>query len=161
MEPTTMMIASGVMKGVGFLIQGIAAKNQAKLDEFNIGTESVMSKAQGLREGRLLLEQFENVYKSNIAFTLSKLNRKITPDLKAAFETDRDKVEDAVKDVDFMTYINGLGFKQEAAATRRKGKDALFAGLLGAGQTGLETYQDMEDTKRRTLLIKKLGNSKA
>tara|TARA_R100001510_G_C7652960_1_gene210966 strand:- start:747 stop:1232 length:486 start_codon:yes stop_codon:yes gene_type:complete len=161
MEPTTMMIASGVMKGVGFLIQGIAAKNQAKLDEFNIGTESVMSKAQGLREGRLLLEQFENVYKSNIAFTLSKLNRKISPDLKAAFETDRDKVEDAVKDVDFMTYINGLGFKQEAAATRRKGKDALFAGLLGAGQTGLETYQDFQDTKRQTLLIKKLGNSKA
>tara|TARA_R100000231_G_scaffold139466_1_gene120803 strand:- start:1841 stop:2326 length:486 start_codon:yes stop_codon:yes gene_type:complete len=159
MEPTTMMAISGAMKGVGFLIQGIAAKNQAKLDEFNIKTESVMAKAQGLREGRMLLEQFEDVYKSNIAFTLSKLNRKITPDLKAAFETDRDKVEDAVSDIDFMTYINALGYKQEAAATRRKGKEALFSGLLAMGQTGLETYQDYKDTERRTLLVKKLENA--
>ena len=158
MEPTTMMAISGGVKALGFLIQGISAKNENRLKAFNIGTESVMAKAQGLREGRMLLEQFEDVYKSNIAFTLTKLNRKITPDLKAAFETDRDKVEDAVKDVDFMTYINGLGYKQEMAATKRKGKEALFAGLLGAGQTGLETYQDYKDAERKSLLVKKLGN---
>ena len=145
MEPTTMMAISGGVKALGFLIQGISAKNENRLKAFNIGTESVMAKAQGLREGRMLLEQFEDVYKSNIAFTLTKLNRKIT----------------AVKDVDFMTYINGLGYKQEMAATRRKGKEALFAGLLGAGQTGLETYQDYKDAERKSLLVKKLGNPAA
>lgn len=157
MEPTTMMAISGATKALGFLIQGIAAKNQAKLDAFNVGTESVMAKAQGLREGRILLEQFESIMKSNLAYTMTKLNRKVTPDLKAAFETDRDKVEESIADIDFMTYINGLGYKQEALAKKRKGKEALIAGLLGAGQTGLETYQDYQDTKRTTLLIKKLG----
>ncbi len=157
MEPTTMMAISGATKALGFLIQGIAAKNQAKLDAFNVGTESVMAKAQGLREGRMLRDQFESIMKSNLAYTMTKLNRKVTPDLKAAFETDRDKVEESIADIDFMTYINGLGYKQEAAATKRKGKEALFAGLLGAGQTGLETYQDYQDTKRTTLLVKKLG----
>ena len=52
MDP--MMIA-GMAKGLGFFIQGVAAKNQAKLDAFNVETESVMAKAQGLREGRMLL----------------------------------------------------------------------------------------------------------
>ena len=160
MEPTTMMAISGAGKALGFLIQGIAAKNQAKLDAFNVGTESVMAKAQGLREGRMLREQFESIMKSNLAYAMTKLNRKITPDLKAAFETDRDKVEDAIEDIDFMTYINELGYRQEAAAKKRKGKEALFAGLLGAGQTGLETYQDYQDTKRKTLLVKKLGGPK-
>tara|TARA_R100000234_G_scaffold117991_1_gene97501 strand:+ start:1233 stop:1706 length:474 start_codon:yes stop_codon:yes gene_type:complete len=155
MEPTTMMAISGVMKGVGFLIQGIAAKNQARLDEFNTGTEAVMAKAQGLRESRLLIEQFEDIMKSNLAYTMTKLNRKITPDLKAAFETDRDKVEDAVSDVDFMTYINQLGYRQEAAAKKRKGKQALFASILQASQTGLETYSDYKDTKKTTLFKKK------
>ena len=155
MEPTTMMIASGVMKGVGLFIQGIAAKNQARLDEFNTGTESVIAKAQGLRESRMLIEQFEDIMKSNLAFTMTKLNRKITPDLKAAFETDRDKVEDSAADIDFMTYINQLGYRQEAAATRRKGKEALFASILEAGQTGLETYSDYKDTKKTTLFKKK------
>ena len=154
MEPTTMMIASGVMKGVCFLIQGIAAKNQARLDEFNTGTEAVMAKAQGLRESRLLIEQFEDIMKSNLAYTMTKLNRKITPDLKAAFETDRDKVEDAVSDVDFMTYINQLGYRQEAAATRRKGKEALFSSLLSMGQTGLETYSDSKDADKKYTLLK-------
>ena len=152
-----MMAISGATKALGFLIQGIAAKNQAKLDAFNVGTESVMAKAQGLREGRILLEQFESIMKSNLAYTMTKLNRKVTPDLKAAFETDRDKVEESIADIDFMTYINGLGYKQEALAKKEKGKEALIAGLLGAGQTGLETYQDYQDTKRTTLLIKKLG----
>ena len=155
MEPTTMMIASGVMKGVGFLIQGIAAKNQARLDEFNTGTEAVMAKAQGLRESRLLIEQFEDIMKSNLAYTMTKLNRKITPDLKAAFETDRDKVEESAADIDFMTYINQLGYKQEAAAKKRKGKQALFASILQASQTGLETYSDYKDTKKTTLFKKK------
>jgi len=155
MEPTTMMAISGAGKALGFFIRGISAKNQAKLDEFNIGTESVMAKAQGLRESRLLIEQFEDIMKSNLAFTLTKLNRKITPDLKAAFETDRDKVEESAADIDFMTYINQLGYRQEAAAKKRKGKEALFASILQASQTGLETYSDYKDTKKTTLFKKK------
>lgn len=158
MEPTTMMAISGAGKALGFLIQGIAARNQAKLDDFNIGTQSVMAKAQGLRESRMLIEQFEDIMKSNLAYTMTKLNRKITPDLKAAFETDRDKVEDAVEDIDFMTYINELGFRQEAAATRRKGRDALFAGILQMGQTGLETYSDYKDADKRYTLLKSKKN---
>tara|TARA_R100001510_G_C7637390_1_gene195316 strand:- start:975 stop:1445 length:471 start_codon:yes stop_codon:yes gene_type:complete len=156
MDPITI---AGMAKGLGFFIQGIAAKNQAQLDAFNVKTESVMAKAQGLREGRMLLEQFEDIYKSNFAFTLTKLNRKITPDLKAAFRKDRDNVEDSVSDIDFMTFINELGYKQEIAATKRKGKDAFMSGLLAMGQTGLETYQDYQDTKRTSLLIKKLSKA--
>ena len=58
-----------------------------------------------------------------------------------------------------MTFINELGYKQEIAATKRKGKDAFMSGLLAMGQTGLETYQDIQDTKRTTLLIKKLSKA--
>ena len=57
-----------------------------------------------------------------------------------------------------MTFINELGYKQEIAA-KRKGKDAFMSGLLAMGQTGLETYQDYQDTKRTTLLIKKLSSA--
>ena len=34
-----------------------------------------------------------------------------------------------------------------------------MSGLLAMGQTGLETYQDYQDTKRTTLLIKKLSSA--
>ena len=146
------VVLSGIMKGVGFLISGIAAKNQARLDAFNIGTEEVMLKADGLRQSRLVMEQFEDIMKSNLAYAMSVQNRKITPDLQAAFRSDEEKTEAAISDIDFMTYINQLGLKQEAAATKRKGMDQFRASLFSAGQTGIETYYDYQDTKKGTLL---------
>jgi len=152
------LVVSGIMQGVSSVVQGIAAKNQARLDSFNVGTEQVMQKAVGLRESRLIREDFEELMKSNLAFTMTKLNRKITPDLKAAFKTDRDKAESTIMDIDFMTYINQLGYKQEAAATKRKGKEALLAGLLGAGSAYVEykanitKYGTYASRKNQTLL---------
>lgn len=147
------------MQGVSSLFQGIGAANEAKLDAFNIGTEEVMQKAVGLRESRLIIEEFENLLKSNLAFTMTKLNRKITPDLEAAFRADRDKAESTTADIDFMTYINELGYKQEAAAARRRGKQALIAGMLGAGNAYADykaniakygTYESRQKTLLRT-----------
>jgi len=152
------LVVSGIMNGVTSLIQGIAAKNENRLKAFNVGTEQVMQKAVGLRESRLIREDFEELMKSNLAFTMTKLNRKITPDLKAAFKTDRDKAESTIMDIDFMTYINQLGYKQEAAATKRKGKEALLAGLLGAGSAYVEykanitKYGTYASRKDQTLL---------
>ena len=146
MEPTTMLAIAGIAKGVGQLFGAIGQAEYERLKEFNLGTEKVLAKAQGIQSARLRNEAFKEAKAINDTIFLSRSDE-ITRSQEAFYERQLEKTGEDISNINLMTFMNQLKYTQEIGAQKTKARTTLLTGILEAGQTGLETYAGFEDAK--------------
>jgi len=140
-------LALGLMQAGGALIQGIGAYQTAKLQTFNIGTESQLANAQGIQTRTAAIGAFKSAVKSADAL-YSKFGRDVSdPSVMAQKEADKEVIGSDISDVAIMARINQLAMKQQGAATMRKGRESLYASMMEAATTGGEAYFDWKKTQ--------------
>ena len=67
--------------------------------------------------------------------------------LRFSLNIDNSYCED-ISDIEVMSRLNDLKLKSEAAAEKRMGEQALRAGYLKAAMIGLQTAQDIMDSRK-------------
>ena len=147
MEPSTMMMLGNVAKGIFTIGQGIAAKKQAELDAFNIGTEKVLAKAAALMDTRRRDEALREAMAANLNFFGGVLNREITADLEASMAKDADIAGEDMDNIEFMNRLNQMKFNQEIEATKTKGRQTLLASIVEGGTAIVSGYADYKDVQ--------------
>jgi hypothetical protein len=140
-------LALGLMQAAGSLIQGIGAYQTAKLEKFNVDTESQLANAQGIQTRTATIEAFKTAISSADAL-YSKFGRDVSdPSAMAQKEADKETVGSDISDVAIMARINQLAMKQQGAATMRRGRESLYASMMEAATTGSGAYFDWKKTQ--------------
>lgn len=149
MSVEVIMAIAGIAKGAGQLFGAIGQAEYDRLKEFNLGTEKVLAKAQGIQSARLRNEAFKEAKAINDTIFLSRSDE-ITTSQEAFYRKQKEKTGEDVSNINLMTFMNQLKYTQEISAQKTKARTTLLAGILEAGQTGLETYAGFEDTGGKT-----------
>ena len=140
------LLISGGLQAAGMLTGGIAAKNTAKLNAFNIETESVMQKAEGVQQSNLRQLQFEDEMSTANAF-FSAAGRDVDRSVQAYMDKRKEVAGSDVGDIATMGNLARLTKMMEAQSTRRAGQEQFIGSLLRAGSTAANTYFDWKDTQ--------------
>ena len=143
-----LMLASSGVSAAGSLMGGMAQKNAAELNAFNIKTEKELGKAQALQQHNDRLEVYRSNLSSNIA-SFAAQGRDVAADRSVGAFLDRQQ-EIATDDTarsDFMAMMEGYKLDSQAAAVRAEGRAALTSGVMGAFTTlagGLNQYMQVK-----------------
>lgn len=149
MDPITLALMAGsTLLGVGGqLIAGKGAKDAAELNAYNIETESVLVRAQGLDQGNRLRESFKETMASSEAI-FAAFGRDVSdPSMQAYKKKEMYILGKDISDVSMMTTLNQLKLKQQAVDERIRGKQAMTAAYLGAAKTLIKFGSDYQDLK--------------
>jgi hypothetical protein len=144
MDPVT-MIAVGV-QAVGTVLGGIGAKKEAELNAFNMETEKVLNKARAMEIAQARREEYDMATASNIAVQ-TKFNDITSRSVQAFLEKQRETMGKDQKAIASNTFRDNLKITQQAAAERRRGREALASSLLNAATTAAEGYAGSKRVK--------------
>lgn len=139
-------LASGAMSIIGQISAAKAREEEGKLRAFNLGTEKVLAKAQGIQSARLRNEAFKEAKAINDTIFLSRSDE-ITTSQEAFYRGQKEKTGEDVSNINLMTFMNQLKYTQEISAEKRKARTSLLAGVLSAGTTAFDTYSKYQDVK--------------
>jgi hypothetical protein len=139
-----LVLASGALSVIGQLGAAQARAEEAKLRAFNLETEKIMAKAQGIQSARLRNEAFKEAKAINDTIFLSKSDE-LTTSQEAFYKGQKEKTGDDVSNINLMTFMNQLKYTQEVSAEKRKGRTSLLAGVLSAGITAFDTHSKYQD----------------
>jgi hypothetical protein len=136
-----MMMVSSAISSVGSIIGGIGAKNEAKLNAFNIETDKKLNQAQAAQMANARKEEYDLATSSNIA-AFSAAGRDIGSDrsVKAFLDKQKEIMGKDVGRIQTQTRIEDLKSTQQAAAVRREGQQALIGSLFDAASTSAKGY---------------------
>ena len=134
------------------------------LNSFNIKTEAVTSRAQALSQSTLRFNDFKEAMTIADTFFQGVANISSGSASTRAFkEAELEVTGDDISDIEVMSRLNDLKLKSEAAAEKRMGEQALRAGYLKAAMIGLQTTQDILDSRKGSAesiaLAKQSGSS--
>ena len=149
MDPITLALMAGstLMSVGGQLIAGKGAKDAAEQNDFNIETESLLVKAQGLDQGNRLRQSFKETMASAEA-VFAAFGRDVSdPSMQAYKKKEMYILGKDISDVSMMTTLNQLKLKQQSVDERMRGKQAMTAAYLGAGRSLLKFGMDYQDLK--------------
>ena len=143
-----LMLASQGVSAAGSLMGGMAQKNAAELNAFNIETEKELGKAQALQRHNDRLEVYRSNLSSNIA-SFAAQGRDVGADRSVAAFLDRQQeiATDDTANSDFMAMMQGMKADSQAAAVRAEGRAALSAGIINGFTTlagGLNEYMQVK-----------------
>jgi len=145
MNPAMIMAIAGGVQTVGTILGGIGAQKTAQLRSFDIKTESILSRTQALQQSRIRNDQTKEAL-SVVQGVFAAAGRDEDGSTKAFREKELEVSGEDISDIEVMSFLNQLKYKGDAAATRRKGRESLFASILKAGSTAASTYSDFKDT---------------
>lgn len=134
MDPISAAIIIGATAQVGgALFGGIGAKNEAKLNAFNIETEKQMNKVAAEQEAMARREAYDMATASNIA-AFSAAGRDIGSDrsVKAFLKKQEEILGTDIGRMATQLRMQNLAATQQAAGVRRQGKQALIGSLFEA-----------------------------
>lgn len=150
MDPITLaLFAVGTAASVaGTVSSGVAAKQEAELDVFNIETEAKFSSAAASQAARARMEDYDSATATNIA-SFAASGRDIGSDrsIKAFMDRQKDIAGEDVARIQKQKSREAVRYAAESASTRLRGKNALKSSLFqAAGQAtqGYSQYQDMK-----------------
>jgi hypothetical protein len=149
MDPFTLALMAGsTALGIGGQIIGARGqKDAAELNAFNIETESLLVKAQGLDQGNRLRQSFKETMASAEAIFAAFGRDASDPSVQAYKKKEMYTLGKDISDISMMTTLNQLKLKQQASDERLRGKQAMTAGYLGAGRSLLKFGMDYQDLK--------------
>ena len=139
-------LASGAFSIIGQLGAAQARAEEAKLRAFNLETEKIMAKAQGIQSARLRNEAFKEAKAINDTLFLSRSDE-LTTSQEAFYRKQKEKTGEDVSNINLMTFMNQLKYTQEVSAEKRKVRPSLLAGVLSAGTAAFDTYSKYQDVK--------------
>lgn len=143
---TLMMLASAGVSAAGSIFGGISAQQTGELNAFSMKTESILAKAQGVQQANMRNTAFkEAMSAADAAFYAA--GRDIDPSIEAFKAKEQKVFGEDISDLALMTRLNELKLRQQGAAERRMGREALIGSLLKATSTGLTAYSDYRDTR--------------
>jgi len=146
MDPVTIMAIAGGVQTVGTILGGIGAQKASQLKSFDIKTESILSRTQALQQSRIRNNQTKEAL-SVVQGVFAAAGRDVDPSTKAFRKKELEVSGEDISDIEVMSFLNQLKYKSDAAATRRKGRESLFASILKAGSTAASTYSDFKDAE--------------
>lgn len=150
MDPVsaTLMIIAATAKVAGPIIGGIAAKNEAKLNAFNIETDQKQNKASALQMAQARRAEYDAATSANIA-AFSAAGRDIGSDrsVKAFLDKQKEIMGEDIGRIQTQTRAEDLAAIQRAFAVRREGKQALVASLFEAAGNAAEMGSQYSKTK--------------
>jgi len=144
-EPTTILAAAMAVNAGFTILSGFGAREQAKLDEFNIGTERQMARASAMQATRYRDEQLSEALAASENFIRAVAGREFTPDIEAFVEREREKSGEDIANIELMSFLNQLKLNSEQAKVKRKGRETLLASVVRAVGTAAEGYEAYKD----------------
>lgn len=150
MSAATIFAIGQGLSAAGTLMAGIGAKQQSRLDAFNIETEKTLNKTQALQLSRARRQEFDLATASNIA-TFAAAGRDISADksVRAFLERQKETFSEDVNVLANNTYRQNLKMEQEKLATLKRGQNALISSIFNAGATAAEGYVGYQRIKLR------------
>jgi hypothetical protein len=149
MGPITLALMAGstLLSVGGQIIAGKGAKDAAALNAYNIETESLLVKAQGVDQGNRIRESFKETMASANA-TFAAFGRDVSdPSAQAYRKKEMYTLGKDISDISMMTTLNQLKLKQQAIDERIRGKEAMTRAYLGSAKTLLKFGMDYQDLK--------------
>lgn len=150
MDPFSLALMAGsTLLGVGGqLMAGRGAKEAAELNAFNMESESLLVKAQGVDQANRIADEFKQTMSSANAFFMGAAGRDVSdPSFQAYKKREMYVLGKDISDISMMTTLNQLKLKQQQADERRRGREAMTQSYLGAGRTLLKFGMDYQDLK--------------
>lgn len=143
-----LLLASAAVSSGGQLMSGIASKNAAQLNAFNIETEKAAGEAEALQRHNDRLDLYRSNLSANIA-SFAAQGRDVGADrsVSAFLERQQDIATDDTARSDFMGMMQANKRASEAAAVRAEGRAAMMSGVVGAFTTmagGLYQYNQVK-----------------
>lgn len=143
-----LLLASAAVSAGGQLMSGIASKNAAQLNAFNIETEKAAGEAEALQRHNDRLDLYRSNLSANIA-SFAAQGRDVGSDqsVSAFLERQQDIATDDTARSDFMGMMEANKRASQAAAVRAEGRAAMLSGVVGAFTTmagGLYQYNQVK-----------------
>ena len=139
MDPVTMFLIGTGIQAAGTVMGGIGAKKTADLNAFNMETEKVLNKTRAMEIAQARRDEYDMATASNIAVQ-TKFNDITSRSVQAFLEKQRETMGKDQRAIANNTFREGLKITQQAAAERRRGREALASSLLNAATTVTEGY---------------------
>ena len=141
MNPAMIFAIGQGVSAAGTIMAGIGAKQQSRLDAFNIETEKTLNKTQALQLSRARRQEFDLATASNIA-TFAAAARDIFADksVRAFLKRQKETFSEDVNVLANNTYRQNLKMELEKLATLKRGQNALISSIFNAGATAAEGY---------------------
>ena len=146
MNPAIIMAIAGGVQTAGTVLGGIGGQKTAQLKSFDIKTESILSRTQALQQSRIRDDQTKEAL-SVVQGVFAAAGRDVDGSTEAFRKKEIDVSGEDISNIEVMSFLNQLKYKGDAAATRRKGRESLFASILKAGSTAASTYSDYKDVE--------------
>ena len=146
-EPTTMLIAAALNAG-GQILGGIGAKQEARLNAFQFGTEDKLNKVLAMQQAQARREEYDLATSANIA-TFAAAGRDITTDrsVEAFLARQKEILERDTSRIDQQAQFQSMKTSLAQMTERRRGRNALYSSLFSAAGTAGETIYRVGETK--------------
>jgi uncharacterized protein (DUF885 family) len=143
-----LLLASSIVSSGGKLMSGIASKNAAQLNAFNIETEKAAGEAEALQRHNDRLDLYRSNLSANIA-SFAAQGRDVGADrsVSAFLERQQDIATDDTARSDFMGMMEARKRASQAAAVRAEGRAAMTSAVIEAFTTmagGLYEYNQVK-----------------
>lgn len=145
MDPMTIAYA---VSAVGSIFGGIGARQQAKLDAYNIQSDRKFNQASAMQQAQARREEYDIATSSNIA-AFAAQGRDIGSDqsVKAFLERQQEIVGQDLGRIQNQSRMEDLNSMQQAAATRRQGQQAFIGSLFNAAESAYKARSAYQDVK--------------
>jgi hypothetical protein len=146
-EPTTMLIAAALNAG-GQILGGIGAKQEARLNAFQFGTEDKLNKVLAMQQAQARREEYDLATSANIA-TFAAAGRDITTDrsVEAFLARQKEILQRDTSRIDQQAQFQSMKTSLAQMTERRRGRNALYSSLFSAAGTAGETIYRVDETK--------------
>jgi len=143
-----LLLASTIVSSGGKLMSGIASKNAAQLNAFNIETEKAAGEAEALQRHNDRLDLYRSNLSANIA-SFAAQGRDVGADrsVSAFLQRQQDIATDDTTRSDFMGMMEARKRASQAAAVRAEGRAAMTSAVIEAFTTmagGLHEYNQVK-----------------
>ncbi len=136
MAAETILLISSLISGGGQVLSGIGGKQETDLDAFNIKTQKRQNQVAAMQQARARMDEYDLATSSNIA-AFSAAGRDITTDrsVEAFLEKQKEVAAQDIGRIAKETSVEDLRADMMAMATKRQGRNALYASLFNAAGT--------------------------
>jgi hypothetical protein len=146
----SLQLALAGISAIGQISAGIAQREEAKLNAFNIKTEKRLNQVQAFQQSRLRRDEYDFATSANLA-AFAAMGRDIGSDRSVAAFLERQK-EIAGEDIGRIarqSRAEDIAADMRSLAERRRGRNAFYASLFNAAGTigeGLYQFQQTQAT---------------
>lgn len=143
-----LMIAAAVLNAGGQLISGIGAKQEARLNAFQFGTEDKLNKVLAMQQAQARREEYDLATSANIA-AFAAAGRDVTTDrsVEAFLERNKEILERDISRIDQQARFQSMKTSLGQMTERRRGRNALYSSLFSAAGTAGETIYKLDQAK--------------